>query len=188
MPAGRGDPSLPRARLGRLFRRLADTLGGARASDTDRAWVASLLEPAELALWSRLSDHDQHHAIQVARSVERRLAETPYAGDGRWLGVALLHDVGKREAGLGTLERALGTLIGKVTSVSTARRWAAEGGAKRRLGLYLTHGAAGAAAIRAAGGREEIAAWAEVHQALPCPALALLPGPVIKALSDADLE
>ena len=188
-PAPGHDRALPRARLRRLIRRLAETVRGAHASASDQAWVASLLQPAELDLWSRLSGRDQHHGVQVARSVERRLAGTPYAGDARWLGAALLHDVGKVEAGLGTLERALATLLGKATSVSTARRWAvADGGARRRLGLYLTHGSAGAAAIRAAGGREEIAAWAEVHQGLPCPELKLLPGPVVQALSDADLE
>ena len=181
--------ALPRARLGRLLRRLADTVRGARVSASDQAWVASVLPPAELDLWARLSGHDQHHGVQVARAVERRLAGTTSGGDGRWLGAALLHDVGKAEAGLGTLERALATLLGKAISVSTARRWMmAEGATKRRLGLYLTHGAAGAAAIRAAGGREEIAAWAEIHQALPCPELELVPGPVARALSDSDLE
>ena len=161
---------------------------GARATPSDQAWVGSLLQPAELELWRLLSGPDQHHAIQVARAVERRLASTAYAGDGRWLGAALLHDVGKAQAGLGALERGLATLLGRATSVSTARRWAsAEVGTKRRLGLYLTHGALGAAAIRAVGGREEIAAWAEVHQALPCAESEVLPGPVVQALSDADL-
>ncbi|HVQ30315.1 MAG TPA: hypothetical protein VMV21_12080 [Vicinamibacteria bacterium] len=180
---------LPRSRFRRLYRRLVDTVQGVRPRHSDRAWVESILQPGELELWLRLSGPDQCHAIQVARSVEARLAGTPYAGDGRWLGAALLHDVGKVEAGLGILERAVATLLGKATSVDRARRWArAEAASIRRLGLYLTHGSVGAAAIRAAGGREEIAAWAEVHQALPCPAMDLLPVPVVHALSDADLE
>lgn len=175
--------------MGRLLRRLVDTMRGTRASATDQAWVASVLEPAELDLWWRLSAHDQHHGVEVARAVERRLAGTIYAGEGRWLGAALLHDVGKAGASLDTLERALATLLGRWISVSTARRWAVAGGAtRRRVRLYLTHGSAGAATIRAAGGREEIAAWAEVHQALPCPELDLVPGPVARALSDSDLE
>jgi hypothetical protein len=186
--AVRRDVVLPRARLGRLVRRLVDLVKGARPTPADQAWVGSLLQPAELELWKLLSGPDQHHGIQVARNVERRLASTAYAGDGRWLGAALLHDIGKVQAGLGAFERGLASLVGRATSESTARRWAsAEGGTKRRLGLYLTHGALGAAAIRAVGGREEIAAWAEVHQAWPCPELEVLPGPVVQALSDADL-
>jgi hypothetical protein len=181
--------ALPRARLGRLWLRFVDIVRGVAVSPADQLWIAALLEPPEHVLWSRLSPHDQHHAVQVARGVERRLAGTPYAGDGRWLAAALLHDVGKAEAGLSAAERAFATLLGKAASVATARRWAlAKGGPTRRIGLYLTHGPTGAALIRGAGGREEVAAWAEVHQALPCPGSELLPGPVAQALSDSDLE
>lgn len=181
--------ALPRARLKNLLRRQVDALMRVRASPADQAWAASLLEPAELDLWRRLSGHDQHHSIEVARGVERRLAGTQYAGDGRWLGAALLHDIGKVVAGLGAAERVLATLLGKVVRVSTARRWAtAASGPRRRLGLYLTHGPAGAEAIRSAGGREEIAAWAEVHQRLPCPELLAVPAPVARALSESDLQ
>ena len=182
-------PALPRARLENLFRRLVAALTRVRASPADQAWAAALLQPAELDLWRRLSSHDQHHSIEVARGVERRLAGTPYAGDGRWLGAALLHDIGKLAAGLNAAERVLATLLGKVVRLRTAGRWAAAAsGPRRRLGLYLTHGPAGACAIRSAGGREEIAAWAEVHQRLPCPEVAVVPGPVARALSESDLE
>ena len=186
-PGGR-DPALPRARIGQLVRRLAKAVRRVHATPSDQRWAESVLQPGEWALWQRLSGPDQYHSIEVARSVERRLAGTPYAGDGRWLGAALLHDVGKGQPCLHLVERILATLLGQTVSLSTARRWAsAGGGTKRRLGLYLTHGAVGAAAIRAAGGREEIAAWAEAHQAWPCPEVEALPGPVVQALSDADL-
>jgi hypothetical protein len=189
MTSAQGPRALPRARLKNLFRRQLAALSRARASPADQAWATSLLQPAELDLWRRLSGHDQHHSIEVARGVERRLAGTPYAGDGRWLGAALLHDIGKVVAGLSAAERVLATLVGKVVRASTAERWAGRAsGPRRRLGLYLTHGHAGAEAIRSAGGREEIAAWAEVHQGLPCPELAVVPGPVARALSESDLE
>jgi hypothetical protein len=181
--------ALPRARLTNLFRRQLAALKRVRASPADLAWVASLLQPAELDLWRTLSGHDQHHSIEVARSVERRLLGTPYAGDGRWLGAALLHDIGKVVAGLSAAERVLGTLLGKLVAVSTAQGWADSAiRPKRRLGLYLTHGPAGAKAIRSVGGREEIASWAEVHQRLPCPDVSGVPGPVAHALSESDLE
>jgi hypothetical protein len=182
-------PALPRARAGYLLRRQVDALKRVGASPADQAWVASLLLPAELDLWRRLSGHDQHHSVEVARGVERRLAGTPYEGDGRWLAAALLHDIGKMVAGLSPLERVLATLLGRLVSVGRARRWAtAASGPLRRLGLYLIHGPAGADAIRSAGGREEAAAWAEVHQRLPCPELPAVPGPVARALSESDLE
>jgi hypothetical protein len=187
-PAVDQAPALPRARLANLFRRQVAALKRVRASPADQAWATSLLQPAELDLWRQLASHDQHHSIEVARGVERRLAGTPYASDGRWLGAALLHDVGKAVAGLNMAERVLATLVGKVVQASTAERWAHRAsGPRRRLGLYLTHGPAGAEAIRRAGGREEIAAWAEVHQALPCPELAVVPGLVARALSQSDL-
>jgi hypothetical protein len=189
MTSAPGPRALPRARLPNLFRRLLAALRRARATPADQAWATSLLQPPELDLWRRLSGHDQHHSIEVARGVERRLAGTPYAGDGRWLGAALLHDIGKMVAGLNLAERVLATLLGKAIRVSTAQRWAGRAsGSRRRLGLYLTHGPAGAEAIRSAGGREEIAAWAAVHQGLPCPELGVVPELVARALSLSDLE
>ncbi len=181
--------ALPRARLVNLIRRQVAALSRLQASPAEQAWAASVLQPAELGLWRRLSAHDQHHSVEVARGVERRLAGTEYAGDGRWLAAALLHDIGKVLSGLSLPERIVATLLGKVIAVRAARDWAAApSGQKRRLGLYLTHGPAGAEWIRSAGGREEVAAWAEAHQRLPCPQVAAVPGPVARALSESDLE
>ncbi|HEY6553053.1 MAG TPA: hypothetical protein VI669_06840, partial [Vicinamibacteria bacterium] len=112
--------ALPRARLANLIRRQVAALSRLRASPADQAWAASVLEPAELALWRRLSPHDQYHSVEVARGVERRLSGTEYAGDGRWLAAALLHDVGKILADLSLPERIVATLIGKVIAVGTA--------------------------------------------------------------------
>ncbi len=181
--------ALPRARLVNLIRRQVAALSRLRANPADHAWAESVLQPAELDLWRRLSAHDQYHSVEVARGVERRLSGTEYAGDGRWLAAALLHDIGKVLAGLSLPERIVATLLGKTIAVATAQAWAeAASGPKHRLGLYLTHGPAGAGWIRATGGRDEVAAWAEVHQRLPCPEVAGVPGPVARALSESDLE
>jgi len=185
----KGGRALPRARIANLVRRQWAVFRRARASPADQAWAAAVLQPGELDLWRRFSAHDQHHSVEVARAVELRLAGTPYAGDGRWLGAALLHDIGKVVAGLSLPERVLATLVGRVVEIPTARRWAAcARGFRRRFGLYLSHGPVGAQAIRAAGGREAIAAWAEAHQALPCPQLPEVPVPVARALSESDRE
>ena len=127
-----------------------------------------MLTPGEYALWTRLVAHDQVHAVRVAKATRSKLVSSAYKDDGRWLGAALMHDIGKLEARLAMHERVAATLAGRAVRLSTARRWASGSrGVIRRFGLYLTHGAVGAAMIRRAAGREELAAWAEVHQALP---------------------
>jgi hypothetical protein len=187
----RGTPgseaSLPRATLPELARRALVAARAARSGDADLAWVREVLTPAEHDLWSTQSRFDQDHVVQVARRVERRLAATLHADDPRWVGAALMHDVGKAHAKLTTLERALAALAGRMIRLETARRWAGSGGLIGRIGAYLTHGEIGAGMIRAAGGRPEIAAWAEVHQR-PRSAIRIgIPPDVVEALLESDV-
>jgi len=179
------DP-FPRATLADYLRRtlrLGDASGDAAA---EVAWARSILSPAELELWSRQSAYDRGHAVRVARRVAGRLAGTPWADDTRWPAAALLHDVGK-PAGLSIAERIAANVARRAVGIERARSWAGKGdGLLRRLGVYLTHGEAGAAAIRAAGGREEAAAWAEVHQTHAGGPVAGIPGPVVAALLASD--
>jgi hypothetical protein len=137
-----------------LVRRFVRALwpGPPRAADV--AWVESVLTQSELALWRRLPNHDRRYSIRVARHVRRALAGTEY-DDPRWQAVALLHDVGKLDAGLGVAGRALATVAGAVRSRTR--------GSSGRFGRYLRHDELGAAMLRAAGGREEAAAWAAAH-------------------------
>jgi len=184
--AGSG-ASLPRATLPELARRAIVASRAPRRSSSDLAWVREILTPAEHDLWSRQSPFDQDHVVQVARRVERCLSATPHADDPRWVGAALMHDVGKSRAGLTVLERALATLAGRTVRLETARRWAESGGLKGRIGAYLTHGEIGARMIREAGGRPEIADWAEVHQR-PRSAIRLgIPQDVVDALLESDV-
>jgi len=181
--------ALPRAEVPRLLRRFVDSMRAARLSPDDRAWAASLLAPAEYELWARLVPHDQVHTVRVAKVTRSKLAGTAYEDDGRWLGAALMHDVGKLEANLAIHERVAATLAGRAVGLSTATLWArGSRGLIRRVGLYLTHGAVGAAMIRRAGGREELAAWADVHQAYDPPAESIVPAQVARALSEADAD
>ena len=177
---------LPRARWPELVSRARAAWSRGEVADGDRAWVSRILTPAELALWSGQSAHDRDHTLRVARRVERRLASTPHAGDTLWPAAALLHDVGKREADLTLLERAVATLASRVVSVERARRWIGSRiGIRRRFGLYLLHGEVGAGMIRRAGGREPIAAWAEVHQGDR--AMGGFPPLVVEALIESDV-
>ncbi len=126
--------------------------------------------------------------MRVARSVERRLAPTVYGGDSLWPSAALMHDVGKLQSDLSVHERVIATLASKAVGVATARRWAfLAAGARRRIGLYLIHGEVGARMIRTAGGREEIAAWTEVHQGYRSFAGLGIPAVVLAALLDSDV-
>jgi hypothetical protein len=183
-----GPNALPRATFSELLGRAIAAAIRPRSDPADRAWAESLLTSAEFALWIRQSDYDRHHAVQVARRVERRLAATAYAGDALWTSAALMHDVGKSESNLSLPERALATLASKVFGVATARQWArSAAGWKRRLGLYLTHGELGAAMVRAAGGREAIAVWSEVHQGYSGLDDSGIPPIVVEALIKADV-
>ena len=181
--------SLPRAYLKVLAGRLIDTFQRAPIAAAQQTWVKSLLTREEFDLWSRLSPYDQSHGVRVAQGVHRRLAATQYAGDLRWLSVAIMHDIGKLESNLALHERMLATLAGRIVKLSTAMRWASSArGLTRRVGRYLIHGALGSEMIRSAGGREEIALWSSVHQGDGLAAEPMIPLPVIEALTDADLE
>lgn len=189
MSSSGGPNPLPRATFPELAGRAIAAMVRRRSDPADREWAESILTPAEFALWIRQSDYDQHHSVRVARRVERRLAATAYAGDSLWPSAALMHDVGKLEPDLSLGERAIATLASKALGVATARRWAGSAaGLKRRIGLYLTHGELGGAMIRAAGGREAIAVWSEIHQGYSGSAAgAEIPPTVAAALIESDV-
>lgn len=155
------------------------------AGPEDRAWVASVLTPEELGLWERLPGQDQRHTVEVARRLESALAGGPYAGDPLWPACALLHDVGKLAAGLGTYGRVLATLFGRGAG-GRLGDWEEYRGLRRRMALYLRHPEIGADMIRMAGGREEVAAWAGAHHDRSRFDPHLIPAPVVMALAEAD--
>jgi HD domain len=143
----------------RFFRALWPGPPGAR----DIAWVESLLEPGELALWRRIPNHDRRYSIRVAKNVEARLVGTDFAGQSRWLAAALLHDVGKLDSGLGVVGRSVATVMGAAAGSARVDQWTSVSGFRRRVAWYRQHDERGAERIRAAGGRDEAARWARVH-------------------------
>jgi hypothetical protein len=179
---------LPRATLRELTARAVVASRRLRSTAEDLTWAASVLTDPERALWARLPPYEQDHAVQVARKVERRLAPTMHGAEDRWIAAALLHDVGKLESDLSRFERVAGTLASRVVNVATARRWASSArGFRRRVGAYLIHGEIGARLIREAGGREEVARWAEVHEGYRDVAGSGLPAAVVEALIASDV-
>jgi hypothetical protein len=174
------------ARQTHLVRRFFGALWPAAPKAADTAWVATVLNEREFAVWKRMPNHDRRHSIRVARDAEAMLAGTQYAGDTRWVEAALLHDIGKLDAGLGVFARVAATLAGAAAGHEMADAWSEKKGITRRFGLYLRHPELGASRIRMCEGSNEAALWAEAHQDPDLWATTGLPETVITALSTAD--
>jgi len=174
------------SRAAHLVRRFFGALRPGGPSPADDRWVRGVLSEPEYDLWARMANHDRRHSVGVARRVERSLAGTPDAGDDRWLAAALLHDVGKLDAGLGVLARVGATLAGAAAGPDAADAWSTRRGLTRRVGLYLRHPELGETRIRLAGGRGEAARWAGAHHRPDPGAASGLPPRVVDALLAAD--
>jgi hypothetical protein len=129
-----------------LGRRFFRSLSRREPPATDEAWVRSLLNDGEHALWTRMPAADRRHAVGVARTVPPELVPA-----------ALLHDVGKITSGLGTFGRVGATVLGWVGR----ERW------RGRVGAYLRHDELGADLLRAAGSADITVAWAREHHLPP---------------------
>jgi HD domain len=152
----------------------------------DVAWVQSILEPGELTLWRELPNHDRRYSIRVAKQVEAGLAGTEHAGESRWLAAALLHDVGKLDAGLGVVGRSVATVVGASAKKARIDLWTSRPGFRGRVGRYLRHDERGAARIRSVGGRDEAARWALAHHRRDRWPASGVPTPVAEVLEAAD--
>ena len=115
-----------------LARRFAGSWSRAEPSAEDLAWVRAQLLPAEHAHWSTMAVQDRRHSIVVAR---RFVELAPLATRAEVAG-ALLHDVGKQIAALGTMARVVATVVGPRTE---------------RFRQYHDHEALGAAMLAADG-------------------------------------
>ncbi|MDQ2729119.1 MAG: HD domain-containing protein, partial [Actinomycetota bacterium] len=129
-----------------LAGRLVGSLWPAGPVAGTERWARSWLLPGELRLWARLSGPDRRHAVGVAREVGRRLAVAPSDGSRRpIMAAALLHDVGKVDAGMGTWSRVATTAVAVKLGRQRVAGWAAPGRAWRaRAGRYVTHDRLGA--------------------------------------------
>jgi hypothetical protein len=129
-----------------LARRFSGSLSRREPAAADEAWVASVLDDGEHALWLQMSAADRRHAIGVGRAVPVELAPA-----------ALLHDVGKTVSGFGTFAR-----VGATVLASFGRdRW------RGRVADYLHHDQLGAELLRVAGSSELTVAWAREHHLPP---------------------
>jgi hypothetical protein len=99
-------------KLAHLTKRFWGSVSTAPPAAPDEAWATTYLSPAEAELWSRMAAQDQRHSIQVAR----RFAELRPDATRQEMAGALLHDAGKRRAGLGTFGRVVATIVGPRTT------------------------------------------------------------------------
>ena len=83
------------------------------------------------------------------------------------LAAALLHDVGKVDAGLRTWGRVVATLSAKVAGRDTAELWVRSSGFTRRVGLYVRHPDIGGDMLEMAGSDPLTVAWAREHHRPP---------------------
>jgi len=143
---------------GHLVRRFLGSLRPGGPPPADEAWARDALLAGERPLWDRMSGPDRRHAVAVARRTEEALgprATRPVVA------AALLHDVGKVEAGLGTFPRVGATLL---AAVAGRERLARRQG---RVGRYVRHDVLGADLLDAAGSDPLTRTWAGEHHLPP---------------------
>ncbi len=148
-------------------RRFFSSLSGAAPAAGDAEWADAWMSEPERAAFARMAPVDRRHSIAVARSVVANLDRVGLAEDdpdARWIvAAALLHDVGKSVAGLGTYGRSVATLSGWVGGHDMAASWADTRGFTRKVGLYLQYPQLGSDVLVMAGSDERVAAWAVQH-------------------------
>lgn len=152
---------------------------GPKRRDDD--WATMHLLDGELALWRRMCSQDRLHAVGVARRVDGALGDD---ASRPVVAAALMHDVGKIDAGLGTFLRVVATLSAKVAGRETAELWVRSSGITRRIGLYLRHPEIGGDLLGMANSDAFTETWAREHH-LPEDQCSLDPA-LAGALRDAD--
>jgi hypothetical protein len=143
-----------------LAKRFVGSLRPGGPSRRDVVWVISVLSEAEFALWARMSAPDRRHSVAIAREVDRRLGDDSSPAI---RAAALLHDVGKIDAGLGTWGRVVATLAVKAAGPETADVWIERRGFTRRVGLYVQHPRLGGDMLELAGSDPLTVAWTREH-------------------------
>ena len=130
---------------------------GGRPSPT--VWGRGCAVRGRVRPWARQYGPDRRHTVQVAREVEHRLgrdATRPV------LAAALLHDIGKIDADLGTWGGSSPPLRDG-RRPRHGQRWITKRGLAGRIGRYLQHPEIGADLLAVAGSAPLTVAWAKEH-------------------------
>lgn len=89
-----------------LARRFVDVATSAPLNGSERAAVEAWLSPQLAEIFFQQPDHDQRHGYHAALSVIADGVSDPDV-----ICAALVHDVGKRHAGLGLIGRSIASLL-----------------------------------------------------------------------------
>ena len=144
-----------------LTSRFFGSLNAAPLSDDEQAWVDSSLLPTERDLWRQMTTPDQRHAYGVAQKTLSLLGEKATRPV---IAAALLHDIGKTRAQIGTFARVFATLAGRQASMAQRESWSKEDGWLGRAGQYLMHHEIGAQLLTDAGSDPLTITWAREHE------------------------
>jgi hypothetical protein len=100
------------SKIAHLTKRFVLSLVPSQVQQIERQWVQSVLSPSEFDVWNNMMVQDRRHSVLVGR---RFVKHRPIATQSEIAG-ALLHDVGKSVARLGTFGRVIATLVGPRTN------------------------------------------------------------------------
>lgn len=164
--------------LSHLAGRFAGALWPGGPNAEGERWAQAWLRPGEVGLWRRMSGPDRRHALGVGRQVAVDLDVADAASvapdrredaDGRpttraVLAAALLHDVGKIDAAIGTWARAVVTAVALVVGRDRVASWSRPGRSPAaRAGRYVTHDRLGRTLLEEAGSDPFTVTWAAEH-------------------------
>lgn len=169
------------AEAAHLVKRFATSLWPFGPSGNDDQWARSYLLDAEVSLWIKMSPQDRRHSVGVAKRVKEALGDK---ADRAVIAAALLHDVGKIDARLGTFLRVVATASAAIAGREMAYAWVRSVGITRRVGLYLLHPSIGGDHLAMAGSDKFTETWAREHH-LPAEMCTLDPM-LANALREAD--
>jgi hypothetical protein len=171
--------------LAHLASRFYGALSPAGPPEADERWALEQLLPAEQALWRQMSGPDRRHALGVAQAAVAELERSGRPAGREVIAAALLHDVGKVPARLGTFGRVAVTLAAllagrrrlTVDQASFPRAGDAPGADaatppqalrwRTRVAVYLTHDRVGGDLLQDAGSDPFTIAWAREHHLPP---------------------
>jgi hypothetical protein len=145
--------------LWHLVRRFFGSLRPGGPPSVDESWATAHLLPGEVDLWVQMSGADRRHAVAVARQV----APT----DREVVAAALMHDVGKIEAGLGPFGRSAATVCAAAVGHARVAAWSNRSGWRGRFGRYVLHPDLGGLLLAGAGSHPLTMAWATEHHRPP---------------------
>ncbi|MEO8363675.1 MAG: hypothetical protein ABI570_04740 [Ilumatobacteraceae bacterium] len=109
-----------------LVKRFFGSLVATPLNESESAWVEQVLYTKEFALWRSQAVTDQRHSYSIAKrfvSLRAQATRDEIAG-------ALLHDIGKVDAHLGTIARVFATVLPLPTQRFIGYRHHQENGAK----------------------------------------------------------